>query len=70
MSDDETLRIVSTPETVVAYHGCELSTARQLLEGAPFRLSANNYDWLGSGVYFWEANPFAGIEFAREWQRR
>ena len=31
-----------------------------------FDASTNEYDWLGSGVYFWEANPLRGLEFARE----
>jgi len=26
----------------------------------------NNFDWLGEGIYFWEANPTRGLEFARE----
>jgi hypothetical protein len=30
------------------------------------RPSDNDYDWLGPGVYFWEANPDRAIEFARE----
>jgi hypothetical protein len=31
-----------------------------------FRFSQNDYDWLGEGVYFWEANPLRGLEFAQE----
>jgi hypothetical protein len=34
--------------------------------GKPFHPSSNDYDWLGPGAYFWEANPQRGIEFARE----
>lgn len=37
-----------------------------LLAGEPFRQSANDYDWLGPGVYFWEANPQRGLDFAIE----
>jgi hypothetical protein len=32
----------------------------------PFKSSQNDYDWLGTGVYFWEANPSRGLEFAKE----
>lgn len=32
--------------------------------------SENIYDWLGSGIYFWEANPARGIEFFRDAQIR
>jgi hypothetical protein len=30
-----------------------------------FRISENDYDWLGSGVYFWEANPAKALAWAR-----
>uniref|UniRef100_A0A7V5CTU5 Uncharacterized protein n=1 Tax=Acidobacterium capsulatum TaxID=33075 RepID=A0A7V5CTU5_9BACT len=51
---------------VLAYHGCDRSVGEKLLNGEPFRLSRNEYDWLGEGIYFWEANPMRGLEFARE----
>lgn len=38
---------------------------RELLGGGEFRPSQNDYDWLGHGVYFWEANPAR----ARAWAR-
>jgi hypothetical protein len=50
---------------VLAYHGCDRSTAEHLLKYQPFKASANEYDWLGSGVYFWESNPARGLEWAR-----
>ncbi len=28
--------------------------------------SKNEYDWLGTGIYFWEANPRRGLEWAVE----
>jgi hypothetical protein len=31
-----------------------------------FRASENDYDWLGSGVYFWEANPDRALDWARQ----
>ena len=36
------------------------------MAGAAFRQSQNEYDWLGPGIYFWEANPRRGLSFARE----
>ena len=33
---------------------------------AKFLKSENDYDWLGPGVYFWEANPQRALEFATE----
>lgn len=41
-----------------------------MLAGAPFKLSDNDYDWLGPGIYFWESNPQRGFDFAQEASRR
>lgn len=51
---------------VLGYHGCDVSVAEKLLAGEPFRVSQNEYDWLGSGIYFWEKNPDRGLDFAKE----
>jgi hypothetical protein len=51
---------------ILGYHGCDASVADRVLENKAFRLSNNAYDWLGEGVYFWEANPLRGLEFAIE----
>lgn len=55
---------------VLAYHGCDESVGEALLRGQPFKISDNDYDWLGPGVYFWESNPERGLEFAHEASRR
>ncbi len=55
---------------VLGYHGCSRATAEGLLSGNAFRVSRNSYDWLGDGIYFWEANPLRGLEFHREAQAR
>jgi hypothetical protein len=54
---------------VLGYHGCDRSVAEELLSGTPFVLSENEWDWLGHGIYFWEANPLRGLEFAKLLQR-
>jgi hypothetical protein len=51
---------------VLGYHGCDKSVGERTLKGDPFRESNNDYDWLGPGIYFWEANPLRGLDFARE----
>jgi len=61
-------RLTST--FVLGYHGCDRSIGERLLKGNPFRPSSNEYDWLGPGIYFWEANPQRGLDFARETARR
>lgn len=40
------------------------------MRGETFRASFNDYDWLGTGIYFWEANPERALEFAVEKSRR
>ena len=51
---------------ILGYHGCDRSVAERVLRGEPFIQSSNAYDWLGSGIYFWESNPQRGLDFARE----
>jgi hypothetical protein len=54
---------------VLGYHGCDREVAESLLNGTPFNSSQNDWDWLGHSVYFWEANPLRGLEFARVLQK-
>ena len=49
---------------VLAYHGCDKDVGEKLLNNEPFERSENTYDWLGSGIYFWEANPDRAYEWA------
>ncbi len=53
---------------MLGYHGCDESVAEWLLGGEPFQKSKNDYDWLGPGIYFWEANPLRGLEYATDLQ--
>jgi hypothetical protein len=55
-----------TTSFVLGYHGCDEAVAETVLRGASFELSTNDYDWLGPGIYFWEANPKRGLEYAAE----
>jgi len=55
---------------VLGYHGCDASVAEKLLAGAPFKLSQNEYDWLGEGAYFWENDPLRGLQWAEAANRR
>lgn len=55
---------------MLGYHGCDAKIAERLLAGEPFRQSENNYDWLGHGIYFWEANPKRGLDYAHELKAR
>jgi hypothetical protein len=59
-----------TTTFVLGYHGCDEAVAEKLVAGDSFLHSHNEYDWLGDGTYFWEANPIRGLEFARETMTR
>lgn len=56
--------------TIIGYHGCDAETAERLLRGDPFKPSINDFDWLGSGVYFWEYGPDRALRFAEEQVKR
>jgi hypothetical protein len=54
------------PRFVIGYHGCSEQTATRILAGEPFLASANEWDWLGEGAYFWENAPTRAQEWARQ----
>lgn len=56
------------PGYVFGFHGCDESIGEDILRGKVTHLSPskNDYDWLGHGIYFWEANPSRALEFASE----
>ena len=53
---------------VLGFHGCDEITADLLLSTSKpiFKPSNNDYDWLGSGMYFWENDPYRAESFIRE----
>lgn len=56
------------PGVVYGFHGCDRRVGESVLASHTQHLkpSENVYDWLGHGIYFWEASPERGLEFARE----
>ena len=53
-------------EFVYGYHGCCKSVADSILSGLDVLLSSDNdYDWLGTGIYFWEEAPARAYEWAK-----
>lgn len=52
---------------VVAYHGCDDSVRRELLEkDAHLKSSRNPYDWLGDGIYLYEDDWQRALFFAQK----
>jgi hypothetical protein len=55
---------------VLGYHGCEQSVVDNVINGkAKLKISDNDFDRLGSGTYFWEADPQRAMEYAR-WKNK
>lgn len=55
---------------VLAYHGCDKKIGEAILSGQQEIIpSANDYDWLGEGAYFWEnsySRALAWAEFLKK----
>jgi hypothetical protein len=54
------------PSFVLGFHGCDQSLADKVIgQDVPsLDPSENDYDWLGSGAYFWENNYARAMEWA------
>jgi hypothetical protein len=50
---------------VVGYHGTSTANAIAILDRG-FRVSDNDYDWLGEGVYFFQDAPLRAWQWAAE----
>ncbi len=52
---------------VIGFHACKRDVSEELLSGsADFKPSENVYDWLGSGMYFWEKSQHRAERFAQD----
>jgi hypothetical protein len=58
------------PRTVVGYHGCDRPFVADLLTGRKriheWRMSGQDFEWLGEGIYFWEHAPGRAWQWAEE----
>ena len=53
------------PYQVIGFHSCDREVGIPILNGdGDLRLSKNEWDWLGPGIYFWEHNPGRALEYA------
>lgn len=61
---------MSRPGWVLGYHGCDAALGEAVLRGEKFLLpSENDYDWLGTGIYFWENDPIRALRWAQTVKR-
>jgi hypothetical protein len=52
---------------VVGFHGCDRAVGERVLLGrGSLKPSANPYDWLGEGIYFWEHSERRALQWAQE----
>lgn len=51
---------------VKGYHGTLADIAARIVSQQKMHPSGNEYDWLGSGAYFWEDDPQRALEWAAE----
>ena len=59
------------PNLTIGFHGCDQSVVDKVIAGKENLLaSTNDYDWLGSGIYFWENNEERATEWAVELSKR
>jgi len=57
----------SHPSFVLGFHGCDRSVGMKVLTGQQdLNASTNTWDWLGSGVYFWEHDPDLAMAYAHD----
>lgn len=55
------------PFSIIGFHSCDREVGLRVLNGQDdLRASENAWDWLGSGIYFWEQNPGRALEYAVE----
>lgn len=51
---------------VLGYHGCSAEVAKKVVNGLmSLTPSDRPYDWLGPGIYFWEADSQRAMEWAK-----
>jgi hypothetical protein len=56
---------------VLGYHGCDEALAKTVIsDGEGLRPSANEWDWLGHGIYFWEDSYARALRWARDETKR
>lgn len=52
---------------LLGFHGCDQSIRDQIISGQiMMKASHNGYDWLGSGMYFWQNNHERAMDFAKQ----
>jgi hypothetical protein len=56
---------MNNPIEIYGYHGTSQTKATSILASG-FRVSDNNYDWLGTGIYFFQDAPLRAHQWATQ----
>ncbi|WP_229725198.1 hypothetical protein [Hymenobacter baengnokdamensis] len=55
---------------VLGFHGTDQAIALAVVNGeTELQASANKYDWLGNGIYFWDNSPSRALQWAEQLSR-
>ncbi len=55
------------PGLIIGFHGCERSVRDNIVsQQSMLKFSDKDYNWLGTGMYFWENNPDRALHFVQE----
>jgi hypothetical protein len=58
------------PNLLLAFHGCDRNVCEALVLGTKQpEPSENSFDWLGSGIYFWENDPERALDWAIQYKK-
>lgn len=61
----------SYQRAIIGYHGCDRTVVETvLLRHEGLKPSCHDYDWLGSGIYFWEYGRHRAMDWATNVSRR
>lgn len=61
----------SRSNLIIGFHGCDRSLAEKVICGKErLKMSHNDYDWLGNGIYFWENNYDRAFQWASDNAKR
>lgn len=67
MADKYQKMYSKVPAYILGFHGCNQKTFNEVIyNGKMLKKSNKAYDWLGSGVYFWENSYSRAVDWARE----
>ena len=59
------------PGLLIGFHGCDRSIRDNIVsQQSMLKISDKDYNWLGTGMYFWENNPDRALHFAQELHAR